>query len=97
MPGKRRRLRPKGTSARTVVRSRTALRARRRRAVARSEPIRPAVVPDLDELAETLNIMLPELAARLAALEHLLVEKGLCGRDELASARSFVDPRRGTE
>jgi len=38
--------------------------------------------------------MLPELAARLAALEHLLVEKGICRREELLESRAFVDVRR---
>jgi hypothetical protein len=35
-----------------------------------------------------------ELAARIAALEHLLLEKGLCTRDELKQARAFIDTRR---
>jgi len=49
----------------------------------------------LEELAEALDVMLPELAARLAALEHLLVEKQICGRDDLMRSRAFVDIRRG--
>ena len=35
--------------------------------------------------------MVPELTARIAALEHLLMEKGLCTRDDLIRARRFVD------
>jgi hypothetical protein len=45
------------------------------------------------EISETLDIMLPELTARLAAVEHLLVEKEICDREELLEAREFVDER----
>jgi len=38
--------------------------------------------------------MLPELSARLAAIEHLLVEKQCCSREELIRSREFVDLRR---
>lgn len=48
----------------------------------------------LYELAEALDIMLPELTARLAAVEHLLVEKRLCTHDDLVRSREFVDLRR---
>jgi len=51
----------------------------------------------LGELAEAVNIMIPELSARVAALEHLLVEKGLCRRADLVRARQFVDVRGGSE
>jgi hypothetical protein len=47
------------------------------------------------EVAETVDVLLPELAARLAALEHMLIEKKLCGREDLLRARAFVDLRRG--
>lgn len=47
----------------------------------------------LNELAEALDIMLPELTARIAAVEHLLVEKEICDREELIEAREFVDER----
>jgi hypothetical protein len=46
-------------------------------------------------MAEALSIMLPELAARVAALEHLLIDKRICGRDDLTRSRAFVDMRRG--
>jgi hypothetical protein len=39
---------------------------------------------------------MPELAARIAALEHLLIEKRICTREELIQARRFVDTRRAT-
>ena len=47
----------------------------------------------LAEISETLDIMLPELTARIAAVEHLLVEKEICDREELIAAREFVDER----
>jgi len=48
----------------------------------------------LAELAEAQEILLPELAARIAAIEHLLIEKGFCSHDDLKQARTFVDTRR---
>lgn len=47
----------------------------------------------LAEISEALGIMLPELTARIAAVEHLLVEKEICDREELIEAREFVDER----
>lgn len=47
----------------------------------------------LAEISEALDIMLPELTARIAAVEHLLVEKEICDREELIEAREFVDER----
>ena len=44
----------------------------------------------LNDLAEQIDIMVPEMTARIAALEHLLLEKQLCSREDLASARDFV-------
>jgi len=38
-----------------------------------------------------MDIMVPELTARIAALEHLLIEKGLCTHDDLVRSRRFVD------
>lgn len=49
----------------------------------------------LESLGEEVHIMLPELAARLAAVEHLLVEKQLCSHEDLVRSREFVDIRRG--
>jgi len=55
----------------------------------------PAKTDDrrLAEISETLDIMLPELTARVAAVEHLLVEKELCDREEHLEAREIVDER----
>lgn len=44
----------------------------------------------LQDLREQFDIVLPEMAARIAALEHLLREKQLCTRQDLISARAFV-------
>jgi hypothetical protein len=47
----------------------------------------------LADVSEALDIMVPELTARIAAIEHLLVEKEICDRAELIEAREFVDER----
>ena len=44
----------------------------------------------LQDLREQVDIVLPEMAARIAALEHLLLEKNLCARKDLIDARQFV-------
>lgn len=56
-----------------------------------SKSVRPAPTSSrLAELAEVQEILLPELAARIAALEHLLIDKGLCTYDDLKQARAFI-------
>jgi Holliday junction resolvasome RuvABC endonuclease subunit len=44
----------------------------------------------LEELSEKCDLVLPEVTARIAALEHLLREKNLVSRADLVSARAFV-------
>ena len=44
----------------------------------------------LDDLCEKCDLVLPEVTARVAALEHLLREKQLVTRQDLISARAFV-------
>ena len=44
----------------------------------------------LQDLREQVDIVLPEMTARIAALEHLLLEKHLCTRKDLIDARQFV-------
>jgi hypothetical protein len=44
----------------------------------------------LEELIERIDVVLPEVTARVAALEHLLLELKLCSRDDLRRAREFV-------
>jgi hypothetical protein len=42
------------------------------------------------DLREQVDIVLPEMTARIAALEHLLLGKQLCTRKDLIDARQFV-------
>lgn len=51
----------------------------------------------MSDISEALDIMLPELSARIAALEHLLIEKQLCSREDLRRARAFIDMWRAAE
>ena len=44
----------------------------------------------VNDLIEQIDIRVPEMAARIAALEHLLLEKQLCTREDLVNAREFV-------
>jgi len=44
----------------------------------------------LNDLIEQIDIIVPEVTARVAALEHLLIEKQLCAREDLVRAREFV-------
>ena len=44
----------------------------------------------LQDLREQIDIVLPEVMARVAALEHFLLEKQLCTKDDLRRAREFV-------
>jgi len=44
----------------------------------------------LEDLREQVDLVLPEVTARVAALEHLLREKQLVSRADLVSARAFV-------
>ncbi|UCE62825.1 MAG: hypothetical protein JSU59_08035 [Nitrospirota bacterium] len=45
----------------------------------------------LDTLAERLDMMLPEVMSRIAAVEHVMVEKGVCSHADLRRARQFID------
>lgn len=49
-----------------------------------------ALLRRLDDLCEQFELVLPEVTARVAALEHLLREKELVSRADLISARAFV-------
>ena len=44
----------------------------------------------LNDVIEQIEIIVPEVTARVAALEHLLIEKRLCTREDLVRAREFV-------
>ena len=66
------------------------------RAVGRAKKVSAAKREDsglsvrLQDLREQVDIVLPEMAARIAALEHLLLVKQLCTRKDLIDARQFV-------
>ncbi len=50
----------------------------------------------LEALNERLDIMLPEVMFRIAALEHLLVKNQLCSYDELINARQYIHDQEST-
>ncbi len=45
----------------------------------------------LDAMSERLDMMLPEVMARIAAVEHVLIEKKVCLHKDLLRARQFID------
>jgi hypothetical protein len=45
----------------------------------------------LDAMSERLDMMLPEVMSRIAAVEHVMVEKGVCSHADLRRARQFID------
>lgn len=45
----------------------------------------------LQELMDRVEIVLPEVTARIAALEHVLLELKLCSMQDLRRAREFVN------
>ncbi len=54
------------------------------------KPSAAGLMRRLGELTERIDIVLPEVIARVAALEHLLVELKLCTDEDLRRARQFV-------
>src|SRR2546430_10793516 len=66
--------------------------ARKRTHVAPASPAKGDACR-LADLTEALDIMLPELTARIAAVEHVLVEMEGCEREDLIRAREVVDER----
>ncbi len=80
MPSKRR---PTSTGRRRRPRGRA------KKAAAKKAP-ESGLSRRLNELTERIDIVLPEMTARVAALEHLLLELNLCSRDDLRRAREFV-------
>jgi len=89
---------PKKKQARTGPGGQASKRTQRR-----STRSSPAIAIDrrlydlLSDLPESMDIMLPELTARIAALEHLLIEKQVCSREDLIRSREFVDIRRSEQ
>jgi len=80
-------MRSKRTVSRKRVSKRKVGRSPKRSAVLRAES---AIRRQLLDLREQVDIVLPEMSARVAALEHLLLELTLCTRDDLRRAREFV-------
>jgi Holliday junction resolvasome RuvABC endonuclease subunit len=72
---------------RKKVRGRTVGLAKKGSAAKRGDS---ALSRRLEDLREQVDIVLPEISARIAALEHLLLEKQLCARKDLIDARQFV-------
>ena len=73
--------RPKSVAGQRVRRTKRALSAK-------NEDV--GLSHRLNDLIERIDIMMPEMTARIAALEHLLLEKELCTRKDLSSAREYV-------
>jgi len=72
---------------RKKVQGRTVGRAKKKSPVKRGDS---EMSRRLEDLREQVDIILPEMTARIAALEHLLLEKQLCTRKDLIDARQFV-------
>ena len=54
-------------------------------------PAAQSAAEALNAMSEKLDMMLPEVMARIAAVEHVLVEKKACSHEDLLSARQFID------
>ncbi len=54
-------------------------------------PLAQSHTEALDALGERLDMMLPEVMARIAAVEHVLIEKKVCSLEDLLRARQFID------
>ncbi len=59
------------------------------KARAKTQPARDQ--QSVNAIRETVEAFIPEFAARVAAIEHLLVEKNDCTYEDLQAARRFVD------
>ena len=57
---------------------------------AASKPNVSGLTRRLQDVTDRIDIVLPEVTARVAALEHLLLELNLCTREDLRRARDFV-------
>ena len=56
-----------------------------------SSPVAHVNAEALDAMNERLDMMLPEVMARIAAVEHVLIEKLVCSHEDLLRARQFID------
>lgn len=78
---------PKRKVPRTSGRNRSTARKRKGAAAKSGEA---GLTRRLQDLVERIDVVLPEVAARVAALEHLLLELKMCTQGDLRSAREFV-------
>ncbi len=77
-----------------------------KKATASKKPTRPqrvgaprasgGMAKTIESLTERLDIMLPEVMFRIAAIEHLLVKNQLCLYEELTNARQFIQEQERT-
>ena len=79
----------------TVTRTPSSKRGTPARQTKKPQRIRASRVPKmaekaLDALNERLDMLLPEVMFRIAAIEHLLVKNQLCLYEELVNARQFI-------
>ena len=79
--------RKKVTPARKKV---TPARQTKRSQSTRTAPVSKPTGKSLEALNDRLDMMLPEVMFRIAALEHLLVKNQLCSYEELVNARQFI-------
>jgi len=77
----------KKLDSRNRVRRRPGGRAKNKPASARADA---ELSRRLEDLREQIDIVLPEVTARVAALEHLLLELKLCTMADLRRSREFV-------
>jgi hypothetical protein len=78
---------PKRKVPRKWGRRRPATRAKK---TPSSKPSAAVLIRRMQDLTERIDIVLPELAARVASLEHLLLDLKLCTHEDLRRARDFV-------
>ena len=64
--------------------------ATRTKKAATSRPSAGVLMRRVQDLTERIDIVLPEMAARIASLEHLLLELKLCTHEDLRRSRDFV-------
>jgi len=56
-----------------------------------SSPAAQSAAEAFEALSERLDMMLPEVMARIAAVEHVLIAKKVCSHEDLLKARQFID------
>jgi hypothetical protein len=100
-PNKKRTLTPKKGTASSKKRTASPKKGTATRKTTPPQRARTSRAPrvtakTLNALNEGLDIMLPEVMFRIAAIEHLLVKNQLCMYDELTNARQFIQEQERT-